>query len=71
MFSDQIDDEDLMMMQKAFINYYEGADYYGLGLKAFTRLAHEAEAVYKIGKMVRVKRNIFEEYLRRKYSMDN
>lgn len=45
---------------------YEGADYYGLGLKIFTRMAHEAGAVYKIGKMVRIKREIFEEYLRNK-----
>lgn len=44
----------------------EGADYYGLGLKMFTRLAHEAGAVYKIGgKMVRIKRSIFEAYLRK------
>ena len=26
MFSDQIDDEDLIMLQKDFITYYEGAD---------------------------------------------
>ena len=48
------------------VDYYEGADYYGLGLKVFTRMAHEAGAVYKIGKMVRIKREIFEEYLRNK-----
>ena len=29
------------------------------------RLAREAGAVYKIGKMVRVRRTIFEAYLRR------
>lgn len=34
--------------------------------KMFTRLAHEAGAVYKIGgKMVRIKRSIFEAYLRK------
>jgi hypothetical protein len=31
MFSDMIDDEDIEMLQKDFITYYEGADYYGLG----------------------------------------
>ena len=31
----------LDMMQRDFITYYQGADYYGLGLKVFTRLAHE------------------------------
>ena len=65
MFSDQIEDEDLLMLQKDFITYYEGADYYGLGLKVFTRMAHEAGAIYKMGKMVRIKRSIFEAYLRK------
>ena len=64
MFSHMIDDEDLNILQRDFITYYEGADYYGLGLKIFTRMSHEAGAVYKIGKMVRVRRDIFEEYLR-------
>ena len=44
MVSDLLDDEDLTMMQQDFITYYQGADYYGLGLKVFTRLAHEAGA---------------------------
>ena len=30
MFSHMIDDEDLKILQKDFITYYEGADYYGL-----------------------------------------
>ena len=65
-FSHLIDDADLQILQRDFITYYEGADYYGLGLKIFTRMAHEAGAVYKIGKMVRIKREVFEEYLRNK-----
>lgn len=65
-FSHLIDDVDIEILQRDFITYYEGADYYGLGLKIFTRMAHEAGAVYKIGKMVRIKREIFEEYLRNK-----
>ena len=65
-FSHLIDDVDIEILQRDFITYYEGADYYGLGLKVFTRMAHEAGAVYKIGKMVRIKREIFEEYLRNK-----
>ena len=64
MFSDMLDDEDAKMIQREFVTYYEGADYYGLGLKVFTRLAHEAGAVYKIGKRVLIRRDIFEEYLR-------
>ena len=65
-FSHLIDDVDIEILQRDFITYYEGADYYGLGLKVCTRMAHEAGAVYKIGKMVRIKREIFEEYLRNK-----
>ena len=63
-YSHLIDDADLEILQKDFITYYEGADYYGLGLKIFTRMAHEAGAIYKIGKMVRVKHELFDEYMR-------
>ena len=63
-FSDQLDDADKIMIQKDFITLNEGAKYYGIGTKSFTRIAREAGAVYKIGKMVRIKRNILEEYLR-------
>ena len=52
MFSDKLDDEDIEIMKHEFITYYQGADYYGLGLKMFTRLAHEAGAVYKIGNIL-------------------
>jgi len=64
MFSDMLDDEDAEMMRHDFITYYQGADYYGLGLKAFTRMAHEAGAVYKVGKKVLIRRELFDEYLR-------
>ena len=67
MFSDKIDDGDLAILKKDFITYYEGADYYGLGLKAFTRMAHEAGAVYKIGKMVLIRRDLFDQYLRERF----
>lgn len=60
MFSDMLDDEDAKMIQHEFVTYYEGADYYGLGLKVFTRLAHEAGAVYKIGKRVLIRRDILK-----------
>ena len=64
MFSDKIDDEDIEILKHDFLTYYQGADYYGLGLKVFTRMAHEAGAVYKLGKRVLIRRDIFEEYLR-------
>lgn len=52
------------MIQKDFITLNEGVEYYGLGMKPFTRFAREAGAVYKIGKMVRIRRDLLEEYLR-------
>lgn len=68
MVSDMIDDEDLDFLKHDFITYYQGADYYGLGLKSFTKLAHEAGAVYKIGKRVLIRRDIFDGYLRTIYA---
>lgn len=70
MFSDKLDDEDIEILKHEFITYYQGADYYGLGLKMFTRLAHEAGAVYKIGKKVLIRRTIFDAYLRKLYRID-
>ena len=63
-FSDQLDDVDAIMIQKDYVTLKEGADYYNVTLKVFTRIAREAGAVYKIGKMVRIRRDILEEYLR-------
>lgn len=69
MFSDQLDEEDAVMMQKDFITLNDGVEYYGLGMKPFTKIAREAGAVYKIGKMVRIRRSILEDYLRRTRSV--
>lgn len=65
MFSDKLDDQDILFAQHSFITYNMGSEYYGMSVKVFTRLAREAGAVYKIGKMVRVNREIFEAYLRK------
>ncbi len=69
-YSDQLDDVDRIMIQRDFITLSDGAEYYGLGMKPFTRIAREAGAVYKIGKMVRIRRDILEEYLRKTYTID-
>ena len=63
MFSDKLDDEDIEILKHEFITYYQGADYYGLGLKMFTRLAHEAGAVYKIGNIAARAEEIIREEL--------
>ena len=70
MFSDMLDDEDIEMQKHDFITLYQGADYYGLGLKVFTRMAREAGSVYKIGKKVLIRRTIFDEYLRKVYKKE-
>ena len=63
MFSDKLDDEDIEILKHEFITYYQGADYYGLGMKMFTRLAHEAGTVYKIGKKVLIRRTILDAWI--------
>lgn len=63
MFSDQIDDEDMDFMRHEFVTYSMASDYYGLGLKPVTRMAHECGAIYKIGRKILIRRSIFEEYL--------
>ena len=49
MFSHQIDDEDMEFMTHEFVTYSMACDYYSLGMKPLTRMAHEAGSVYKIG----------------------
>ena len=70
MFSDQIDDADVEFMTHDFVTYNMACDYYRLGVKPVTRMAHEAETVYKIGKKVLIRRSIFEAYLREQRSME-
>ena len=59
------DTDSTEMLRHDFITLREGMEYYRLNEKPMVRLAREAGAVYKIGKMVRVRRTIFEAYLRR------
>ena len=68
MYSDQLDDEDLEFARHSFFRYAEGIAYYRLTEKNITRLAREANAIYKIdGKMVLIKRDLFDAYLRSQY----
>ena len=50
-------------MAKKFIRYKEGAELYSMGRHKFVDLAREAKATYKIGGLVLVNTEIFEEYL--------
>ena len=46
-----------------FLRYREGAAVYGMGQSSFEKLAKEAGAVYKVGKMALVRVDILDAYL--------
>ena len=56
--------EDLEFMNHDYVTYNMACEYYRLGIKPVVRMAHEAGAVYKIGKKVLIRRSIFEANLR-------
>lgn len=49
--------------RKRFVRYKTGAELYDMSQSSFEDLAEEAGAKYKIGRMVLVNCEIFEEYL--------
>lgn len=49
--------------RKRFVRYKTGAELYDMSQSSFEDLAEEAGAKYKIGKMVLVNCDLFEEYL--------
>ena len=48
---------------KKFVRYEEGAKLYSMGLCKFKEVAHEAHAVYKVGRIVLVNTEKLETYL--------
>lgn len=64
MYSYDIDEQDIDMLQRDFITFKQGAEYYKMGMKPFIRICRESGAVYKIGKMVRANRHILEQHIR-------
>lgn len=63
-YSGVLDDYDLAFLQRDFITIRQGVEYYGFSERPFIRMAKEAGAFYKIGKMVRINRAVFDAYLR-------
>lgn len=49
--------------KKRFVRYKEGAEMYSMCQSKFEKMAKEAQAVYKLDKLVLVNCDIFEEYL--------
>lgn len=52
-----------MKVGKRFVRYKEGAELYSMSQSKFERMAKDAEATYKLDKLVLVNCDIFEEYL--------
>lgn len=52
-----------MNTNKRFVRYKEGAQLYSMSQSKFERMAKDAEATYKLDKVVLVNCDIFEEYL--------
>ena len=65
-YSGELDERDLAFLQHEFITITMGVEYYGFSVRPLTRMAVEAGAFYKIGKMARINRNRVDEYLREK-----
>lgn len=53
----------LKLSEKKFLRYREGAELYSISQSKFEKLAKEAEAIYKLDKIVLVNRELFEKYL--------
>jgi len=49
--------------KKRFVRYKEGAELYSMCQSKFEQMAKDAEAIYKLNKLVLVNTDIFEEYL--------
>ena len=69
--SDLLDETDIRFAQKRFFDLRSGYEYYGLTEKVLMRMAREAGALYKIYTTYRVRRDLFETYLREQYRKEN
>ena len=62
---------DRQIENKKFVRYKEGAELYSIGLNKFMELAKDANATYKLDKVVLVNCEIFEQYLEGFRIIDN
>ena len=56
--------DQLRRLRRKFLRYQQAEIVYSLSHKKLYEMASEADAVYKIGKKVLIRRDIFEAYLR-------
>ena len=54
---------EVKITDKKYVRYKEGAERYSMGLHTFQELAKEANAIYRVRKIVLVNTEIFEEFL--------
>lgn len=54
---------ELQLKDKKFVRYDKGAELYDMCQKSFEKLAKDANATYKVGKMVLVNTLIIDKYL--------
>lgn len=69
--SDLLDETDIRFAQKRFFDLRSGYEYYGLTEKVLMRMAREAGVLYKIYTTYRIRRDLFEAYLREQYRKEN
>ena len=55
--------ENQAKVSRKFIRYKDGYDYYGICQKTFEKIAKDANATYKVGKLVLVNVEILDKYL--------
>lgn len=58
-----VSDKTEVLKKKRFVRYPVGAELYSMSQKKFERMAHEANAVYKLNQLCLVNLDIFDEYL--------
>ena len=51
------------MKAKKFVRYADGTKMYCMGISKFSQLAKDAKACYKVGQLVLVNLEFFDEYL--------
>ncbi len=54
---------EMQLKDKKFVRYEKGAELYDMCQKSFEKLARNANATYKVGKMVLVNTQIIDKYL--------
>ncbi len=55
--------KEMKTVAKKFVSQREGSELYSMGLNTFRKLANDSGAVYRIGRLVLVNTEVFEEYL--------